>query len=70
MNEVNEDKRYLVGTEFAPESDAYLRGPPAVSLEFLFKFRWLNLRADNAQALQRIFDDITKEIDDLKQKIE
>jgi hypothetical protein len=70
MNEADETKRYPIGSEFAPESDTYLQGPPAVSLEFLFKYRWINLGVGNAQALQRSFDGLSREIQDLKRKFD
>jgi hypothetical protein len=70
MNEADETKRYPIGTEYAPEADTYLQGPPAVELEFLFKYRWINLGVGNAQALQRSFDGLSREIQDLKRKFD
>jgi hypothetical protein len=70
MNETNENTRYPVGFQFASEADIYFRGPPAIILELLNKYRWINLGMNNAQALQRGFEDVTRELRDLKRKIE
>jgi hypothetical protein len=70
MNETSEQSRYPIGNEFAPEPDTFLIGPPAVNLELLNKYRWINLGINNAQALQRGFDDLTDEIRNLKRKLD
>jgi hypothetical protein len=67
MSDEDETSRYDIGSIFSPERlDGHLRGPPAIILESMQAFRYLDLNVNNAQAIR----ELGEEIRDLKRKLE